>query len=208
MVNPSPGVNIANQVTVPIAADGKVRLYNDSGGVDLVADLAGYLTGGLVAAGPTRVLDTRYGTGAPAARVGQRAWLTLTMPNVPRGVTGVVFNLTATNTSSHRRLRVRVSGGTAGERVCEDLDDQPIAGVNIANQVTVPIAADGKVRLYNDTGDVDLVADLAGYVTSFVPSISTVSPAPPQNYRVRGQAVGLEHRGVWEPDQQLADGAR
>ncbi len=38
--------------------------------------------------------------------------------------------------------------------------------MNIANQVTVPIASDGKVRLYNNIGDVDMVADLAGFVTS------------------------------------------
>ncbi len=164
MVNASPGVNIANQVTVPIAADGKVRLYNDSGDVDLVADLAGYLTGGFVAAGPTRVLDTRYGTGAPAARVGARGWVTVSMPNVPAGATGVVFNLTATNMSGP----TFVSACPAAQAVSECARTSMVnasPGVNIANQVTVPIAADGKVRLYNDSGGVDLVADLAGYFT-------------------------------------------
>ena len=165
MVNASPGVNIANQVTVPIAADGKVRLYNDSGGVDLVADLAGYFTGGLVAAGPTRVLDTRTGSGAPAGRVGPGGVLTVTMPNVPAGATGVVFNLTATNMNSS----TFVSACPAAQPVTECAQTSTVnanPGVNIANQVTVPIASDGKVRLYNNIGDVDMVADLAGFVTS------------------------------------------
>ena len=39
-------------------------------------------------------------------------------------------------------------------------------GVNIANQLTVPVAADGKIRLYNAAGNIDLIADLAGYLTS------------------------------------------
>lgn len=40
------------------------------------------------------------------------------------------------------------------------------AGSAVANEVTVPIAADGTITLYNNAGHADLVADLTGYLTT------------------------------------------
>jgi hypothetical protein len=39
--NPTAGLTPANELTVPVAPDGKVRFYNNNGSVDLIADLAG-----------------------------------------------------------------------------------------------------------------------------------------------------------------------
>ena len=40
------GQNIPNLVVVPVGADGKIRLYNGSGGtVHLIADVSGYILG-------------------------------------------------------------------------------------------------------------------------------------------------------------------
>ncbi len=166
-INPYAGVDIANQLTVPIGADGKVRLYNANGNVDLVADLAGYHTGGFVAAGPTRVVDTRTGTGVPAGRVGPGGSVTVTMPSPPPGVSAVVLNLVATNLANAAATYVSACpAGQALASCAQTSSINPYAGVDIANQLTVPIGADGKVRLYNANGNVDLVADLAGYYTS------------------------------------------
>ncbi len=173
-INPNAGVNIANQVTVPIAADGKVRLYNNSGRLDLVADLAGYHTTGFTPAGPTRVLDTRTGVGAggTVARVGPGEVLTVAMPAPPPGVSAVVFNLTATNMDGAPATYVAACPAAQPLPECSATSAiNPNAGVNIANQVTVPIASDGLVRLYNSQGSLDLIADLAGYHTAgFTPA--------------------------------------
>src|SRR5664279_3270504 len=68
---------VPNLVVAPVGADGDVVLYNGSpGAVHLLADLSGYYLAGLPAAAggfgwvaPLRVLDTRSGTGAPAAAI-------------------------------------------------------------------------------------------------------------------------------------------
>ncbi|NMM23587.1 MAG: hypothetical protein HHJ11_08835, partial [Phycicoccus sp.] len=61
---------IANQVIAKVGAGGKVSLYT-SAGAQLIADVAGYYpTGaGYVALSPTRILDTRTGTGAAKTKV-------------------------------------------------------------------------------------------------------------------------------------------
>jgi hypothetical protein len=45
VLNVTPAGDVANEVTVPVAADGKITLYNNAGSVDLTADVNGYLTG-------------------------------------------------------------------------------------------------------------------------------------------------------------------
>jgi len=122
---------------------------------------------GFVAVGPTRVLDTRNGTGAPPGQVGPGGTLTLTMPNLPTGVTGVVLNLTGTNLNGADPTYVSACPAVQTVPTCAQTSAiNPYRGVNIANQLTVPVAADGKIRLYNAAGNIDLIADLAGYLTS------------------------------------------
>jgi len=167
VLNPNPGVDIANELTVPVAADGKIRLYNNTGSIDLVADLAGYLTTAFIATGPSRVLDTRDGTGAAAAPVVPGGTVTLTVPNLPPGTTGVVLNLTATQLRGTTTTYVSACPAAQPLTSCAQTSVlNPNPGVDIANELTVPVAADGKIRLYNNTGSIDLVADLAGYLTS------------------------------------------
>ena len=163
-LNVQGGVSIANEIIVPVAADGRVRVYNDIGSVDIAADLSGYLSAGYVPTGPTRVLDTRTGIGAPQTQVGPDGSLILTIPNLPVGTNAVVLNLTGT----------QLQGATATtESACPAA--QPLvsclaasvldvpAGASIANEITVPVAADGRVRLHNNAGSLDLIADLVGY---------------------------------------------
>ena len=79
-VNLAGGRTRANLVTVPLGAQGRVRLRNNSGSVHVLADLAGwYAPSGdatFTAADPVRVLDTRGRDGrrsAPAAGPSARA---------------------------------------------------------------------------------------------------------------------------------------
>ena len=44
-VNAPAGTTVPNLVVVRVGADGKVNLFNNSGAVDVVIDVAGYIAG-------------------------------------------------------------------------------------------------------------------------------------------------------------------
>lgn len=159
----------SNQVTVKVGAGGKVRLFNNSGEVDLVGDLGGWYRhssgDGFEPVSPARILDTRTGLGAPKARVGSGKGVDLRIHGrggVPASATGVVFNLVGVSPSRGTFLEATptplVGGG--GDKVA---NVNLRAGEVVPNQVSVPIGADGRVRIYNHSGDVHLIADVMGY---------------------------------------------
>jgi Zn-dependent metalloprotease len=108
---------------------------------------------------PTRVLDTRSGIGAPKAKLGAGATLTLTVPGLPAGVTAVALNVTATGPTAASFLTV-YPGGTA-RPTASNLNF--VAGQTIPNMVLVPLGSGGKVTFYNNAGTVNVIADLVGY---------------------------------------------
>ena len=108
---------------------------------------------------PTRVLDTRTGIGAPAAKLGAGATLTLTVPGLPAGVTAVAVNVTATAPTATSFLTAYPGGTT--RPTASNLNFA--AGQTIPNLVLVPLGADGTVTFYNKAGTVDVIADLVGY---------------------------------------------
>jgi hypothetical protein len=119
---------------------------------------------------PDRVLDTRFGTGAPKAPVGPDGTLEVNMlgtAGIPAsGVSAVVLNLTVTGATAPSFLTVWPSG-TARPNVSSI---NFVAGTNRANLVTVPvgsIGADaGKISIWNPAGTVQVVADVMGYYKS------------------------------------------
>jgi hypothetical protein len=167
VLNPTTGVTTANELTVPIDAGGTITLLNSVGSVDLIGDVTGYLSGGFTASAPTRVLDTRVGTGAPTAPLGANTTITLTVPNLPAGTLAVVLNVTATNLRGAGGSFISVCPAALQPTSCQQTSGlNPAEGVTGANELTVPVAADGKIQLFNRAGSVDLLADVAGYLTS------------------------------------------
>ena len=169
------GQTVPNLVVVPVGANGKVALYNGSGGAtDVLADVAGYYRSGasaepgaFVSVGPARVLDTRKGVGAPVARVGAKA--TLHLPVLGRGgvpvsgVAAVVLNVTVAAPSGSGYLTVFPDG--VSRPVVSNLNF--VSGQTVPNLVVVPVGANGKVALYNGSGGAtDVLADVAGYYRS------------------------------------------
>ncbi|MFD0276837.1 hypothetical protein ACFVHB_23430 [Kitasatospora sp. NPDC127111] len=113
---------------------------------------------------PARILNTVWGVGAPAGRVGQGGVVTLQVAGaggIPAtGVTAVVMNVTAVNPTQRSAVSVYPSG-----QAVPDLPTVSFAaGQNVPNLVTVPLA-NGKVDLRNAWGEVDLGVDVAGYYT-------------------------------------------
>ncbi len=164
------GGTVANQVTVPVAANGYVDFYNGSSGtVQVVADLQGYYTqsaaNGYLPTTPKRLLDTRTTNVARhAGQVPARGTVTVQITGtdgIPRtGVTAVVMNTTETGATAAGFITA-YPGGTALP-TASNLDFT--AGSTVPNLVTVPVGTDGTVTLYNGSSrPVDLIADLQGY---------------------------------------------
>ncbi len=154
-----------NQVTVLLGTNHKVDLYNLAGSVDLVADLSGYYAPGsgnpFFPVTPERVLDTRQ-TGPLGATgpLGPGGSSTLSFaPWVPGSTTAVVFNLTGTDVTAGTYAQVTPQGSPVG--VSSSLNLAP--GQTAANLVTVQVGQGTADRLYNHSGTIDLIADLAGY---------------------------------------------
>ncbi|MGW5651508.1 PKD domain-containing protein [Streptomyces humi] len=162
-----------NLVTVRVGSDGYVDLYNAHGHVDLIADAQGYFTAesssiddrmaNLAPVTPTRVLDTRYGTGGPKGKVAPGSTATVTLPKEGQAVetVGAVLNVT-------------VTGGTGSGVVTVYCDSRPTtsnlnyrAGQTVSNLVVTQVCAGGRIRLYNSGAHVHLIADLQGVYTNY-----------------------------------------
>ena len=113
---------------------------------------------------PFRLVDTRDGTGAPAAPLGPGGSL-VTDPTGVGGVpatdvTGVVANVTVTDGSAASHLTVWPGDETMPTASSLNWD----AGVTRANLVTVKVGADGSLALANNDGDVDVIVDVLGWL--------------------------------------------
>ncbi|MGW7434504.1 PKD domain-containing protein [Streptomyces sp. NPDC054849] len=115
---------------------------------------------------PTRLLDTRNGTGAPAGQVAGLGSARVKVAGnaaVPAGVTAVALNVTVTETVDSGYVTAWPGAGY----------DRPgtsnlnyTAGRSAPNLVIVPVGEDGYVELYNGGPQaVDLIADVTGYFT-------------------------------------------
>jgi hypothetical protein len=145
--------------------------------------------------GPTRVLDTRYGTGAPKAPVKARSVTQVTFAGnggIPKDVTAVVLNVTVTAPTAAGDIIV-YGDGTARP---SSSNVNFVKGQTVPNQVIAPVGPDGKVDFYNaSTGSTDLIADVAGYFTQTSSSgYSSLTP-----YRLVDTRVG-----TGEPKRPLA----
>jgi hypothetical protein len=163
------GQTTANMVVVPVGKGGMVSFYNSAGTVDIIADLAGEYrpaTGArFTALTPGRVLDTRIGLGAPTARLSHLSEVTLTLPDLPDGVSAIALTVTAANPSVSSNLAVNPAGqqpsGTMN--VVSNLNFR--AGQNVPGLVIVGVGPGNAVTFTTDAGTLDVIADLAGYFT-------------------------------------------
>ncbi|MGZ6793652.1 MAG: hypothetical protein ACXVFV_11905, partial [Mycobacteriales bacterium] len=183
------GSNRANLVTVPLSQIGKpgsagngiVRLRNTGGATRLVADLAGYYAPSAPsyfhALSPSRVMDTRNGTGVSQHKVckGCVVSLHLAGTKVPSTATAVTLELTAVKPSASTYISA-YPAGTSKTTSSINLATGTIA----SNQVIVKIGSGGSVWFYNYNGAVDLVADLAGYYDSDPSGGTVFRPTLPQ----------------------------
>lgn len=164
-----PGQNVPNLVTVRIGDGGRVSLYNHNGNTHILADVIGYYDDASVSGGwyhpltPSRLLDTRTGTGAPAAPLGTGGTISLQVTgrgSVPEAaqVAAVVLNVTAVEPTAAGYVTVWPGGSRPD---VSNLNFTP--GQTVPNLVIVAVSATGTVSFFNETGNTHLLADVVGW---------------------------------------------
>ena len=150
--------------------------------------------------GPTRVLDTRYGTGGPKAPVKPNGEIQVRFAGnagIPKGVAAVVLNVTVTEPTAAGFITVYADGDIpmpTSEINTSNVNF--VKGQTVPNQVIARVGTDGVVDFLNHSaGSTDLVVDVAGYFTQ-TPSSGYSSLTP---YRLVDTRVG-----TGEPKRPLA----
>jgi arylsulfatase A-like enzyme len=201
------GTTAPNFTVAPLGAQGKVSLYVHGAAVHLLADVTGYFvpatsatSGRFVGLPPARILDTRAGQGAPAAKPasgGTVALRVLGQGGVPAaGVAAVAMQVTAVDATSPGFVTA-YPGGTA-RPLASNLNLER-AGQVRANLVVVPVGSDGTVNLFTSAG-AHLVADVAGYVTD------GTAPASASGLFVPVNPVRLRDTRVTPPAEKIPAG--
>lgn len=181
-VNFTAGETVANLATVPVGTSGMISfhdyLYNQAAGgsLQVIFDIQGYYTtvlqGGaglyVPLSSPTRIADTRAGSGQPDAGtpLAPNSVTNLQVTGadgVPQGASAVVLNVTeAGATANGGYLTVYPQGAT--QPTASNLNFN--VGTQIANRVIVGVSTSGQVSFYNFNGTTQLVVDVDGYYTA------------------------------------------
>lgn len=164
-LNYDPGRNVPNLVVCKLGPDGAVSLVANAGELDVIADVVGCFTSdgvSQVSIPPSRVLDTRHGIGGPAGLVGPESEIDVSVvgvSGVDPAATAVILNVTATGTTQETFVTVYPDGVAR-----PDASSLNVAqGATIANLVIAKVGSNGRVRLYNQAGNLHLIADVTGY---------------------------------------------
>ncbi|WP_441250627.1 hypothetical protein [Kitasatospora sp. McL0602] len=146
---------------------------------DVVTNSVDITTAGshYTAYGPTRLLDTRIGTGAPTAKVAPFSTVKIKVAGqggIPADAVAAALNVTATDTEQGGFITAYPAGkarpGTSNVNYT--------GGQTVPNLTITPIGLNGEVEFYNGSrGSVDLVADITGYFThSFSSAYTATAP--------------------------------
>ena len=163
------GLAMSNLVTVPVGADGSIDIYSQSGGYLVVDMLGSYQASDATAAGrflplatPTRIVDTRS-----FLPLFPDTAIDVAVPG-GAGAAAAVLNVTA------------IANGAGFWTLYPTGTDRPGASNlntlypfhTVANQVIVPLDANGSFSIYSQTGG-HVVIDLIGLVTGAGANVST-----------------------------------
>jgi streptogramin lyase len=170
-LNFTPQQTIANMVVVNVGADGKVRVYNARGNVQVIIDVNGWFSNAPTAGAagtfnpvaPARLLDTRTTTGGHPGRMTGGETYNLPVAGVAglppvANISSVILNLTASGPSQAAYLTAFPGGSPP---TASNLNVQ--GGVTQPNRVAVKLAADGTVSIFLSDGSADVVVDVNGW---------------------------------------------
>lgn len=179
VLNPERGVDTSNAVIASVGPSGMIGIYNNSGETHLVIDVNGWfdvIPGGSVDSvlynplSPVRILDTRTGpgplgqpTGSFRLRAGRMMSIQVSgRGGIPVGAAAATLNLTVTDPSAAGHVTVWPMG--TPRPTVSSANVTP--GATVANSITMPLSADGRLNIYSPNTDVDVILDTAGYFTT------------------------------------------
>jgi hypothetical protein len=164
---------VPNRVVAKLGDQGAIDIYNSAGNVDVVVDIGAWISGTnhgdsaypFHPVTPLRLLDSR-----PDTQVGpyttpwgpdtSRSVAVRGQGPVSAGAVAVVLNVTGVGASSASYLTV-FPGDASSTPVVSDLNLAP--GDTLPNLVVVRLGADGRLKIYNNLGSVDVLADVFGW---------------------------------------------
>jgi hypothetical protein len=161
------GLTVPNLVVCKLGAGGIASFSAECDSLHLIADVFGYFdhsTDGskVRTVRPSRLLDTRNGTGAPLQPVGPGNPVTLQVTGqgvVPSSATAVVLNVTATQVTATSFVTVWPTGTAMPDT--SNLNMTPDG--TVANLVITKLGPGGTVDIANAFGEAHLIADVTGY---------------------------------------------
>ncbi len=193
-VNLRAGETKANLVMVPVGADGTISIFNESGSVQLIADVVGYYRDGVTdesragrivpISSPFRAFDTRLAEffATPAAPGQEDPWDfdddsapgksfvdSVKIDGVPVGAIGaLLMNFTAVPSSFPSYVSRKDSYLTVypGGTTLPDSSNVNVTNVTgaVPNFVVAALSAEDKLNVYNDNGFVHYLGDVAAVV--------------------------------------------
>ena len=169
-LNFTAGQTVANRVIVKLGAGGAITIFNAGGNVNVIADVNGWFTdatnttGGtdFVGISPNRIVDTRtpaWGLGPLQPGYEYSIQLLDSHGVAVTGVSAIVVNVTATNTTAAGYLTLWPN--TVTLPVASDLNFLP--GQTVPNLVVLQLGANATFLIFNPYGDTDVVIDLVGF---------------------------------------------
>ena len=176
--------SVPNAVIVPVSATGTVCFYV-YGQADLIADVNGWFAGGsgFNSLAPTRVFDTRSGSGGvPVVKVGAldgsgkelKVQVAGTNGVPSLGAAAVMMNVTvdATTASAYGGYVTAYPCGTAPPN---SSNINFVSGRTIANSVVAPLSATGEVCFYV-YGQAHVLADITGWLAAGATVYTAMTP--------------------------------
>ncbi len=147
--------------------------------------------GTFVSLPPFRALDTRGGS--PAGPDSAVSFQVGGVSGIPANVSAVVFNLTVTGSQSFGFVSAFASGTARPNASNVNFG----VGQTVANSVTVPVGANGKVSLFNrSSGTTQLIADVSGYfMGKLMPPEKPVLTPPASITTIPGTDTGTVNGG-------------
>jgi len=148
-----------------LGPNASICLYNLSGSVHLVGDLVGYFRAdswlGMAPLTPTRLLDTRDGTGGTLGAVGAGQSIDLQVAGqggVSDRCKAVALNVTVTQPTAGSFLTVWPSGEPMPLAASVNM----VPGQTVPNMVLATVGENGKISIFNKFGSTHVVADVLG----------------------------------------------
>ncbi len=164
-LNPVPGMAVPNLAIIRFGSAGDVNFFNNSGTVNLLADVVGYFRDGtsvgLAPLVPARLLDTRDGTGGRLGALGQGQSMDLQIAGrggVSTSPEAVALNVTVTGPTAGSFLTVWPSGEPRPFASSVNM----VAGQTVPNMVLARVGANGMISIFNNSGSTDVVVDVLG----------------------------------------------